>query len=50
MEGDRKFGGCPSVVFPLRDVSANMQVTAKQIRYNGNENNKIIRLKFQIER
>ena len=29
-KGDRKFGGCLSV--PVRDTSANMRVTAKQIR------------------
>ena len=33
-KGDRKFGGCPFVV-PAADILANMQVTAKQIQYNG---------------
>ncbi|MDE5823765.1 MAG: hypothetical protein K2N44_04500 [Lachnospiraceae bacterium] len=32
-KGDRKFGGCPFAQLPVRDVSANMRVTAKQIRY-----------------
>ncbi len=32
-KGDRKFGGCLSARLPVRDVSANMRVTAKQIRY-----------------
>ncbi|MDE6053208.1 MAG: hypothetical protein K2G55_05485 [Lachnospiraceae bacterium] len=32
-KGDRKFGGCPFARLPVRDVSANMRVTAKQIRY-----------------
>ena len=30
--GYRKFGGRPFVPLPVRDVPANMQVTAKQIR------------------
>ena len=34
-KGDRKFGGCPFARLPVRDVSANMRVTAKQIRYKG---------------
>ena len=34
-KGYRKFGGRPSVQLPVRDGSANMQVTAKQIRYKG---------------
>ncbi len=34
-KSDRKFGGCSFVQTPVRDIPANMRVTAKQIRYNG---------------
>lgn len=32
-KGYRNFGGRPSVPLPVRDIPANMRVTAKQIRY-----------------
>ena len=35
-KGYRKFGGRPFAPLPMRDISANMRVTAKQIRQNGN--------------
>ena len=35
VKSDRKFGGCSFVSPPVRDIPANMRVTAKQIRYNG---------------
>lgn len=41
-KGYRKFGGRPFVPLPVRDVPANMQVTAKQIRYKGEDNLKNI--------
>ena len=31
-KGDRNFGGCPFAQLLVRDVSANMRVTAKQKR------------------
>ncbi|RHP29864.1 hypothetical protein DWZ56_20395 [Lachnotalea sp. AF33-28] len=34
VKSDRIFGGCSSVPLRVRDIPANMQVTAKQIRYN----------------
>ncbi|NLL77635.1 MAG: hypothetical protein GX235_10390 [Clostridiales bacterium] len=34
-EGYRKFGGYLPVRLPVRDMSTNMRVTAKQRRHNG---------------
>ena len=46
-ESNRNFGGCSPVPLPVRDIPANMRVTAKQIRYNGRPENKN---RIQIEK
>ena len=49
VKGDRKFGGCSFVSPPVRDIPANMRVTAKQIRYNGGKFEKYLIL-FEYHR
>lgn len=49
-KGYREFGGRPSAQLPVRDVSANMQVTAKQIRYKGAYDKKNNNINIYIER